>query len=382
MATNQPRPDELPIADSPIEENITEIVSALKRLPAADIERVKASVLKLGEASSNRMECCPACGAKRIVRNGHKHGKQAYLCRDCGKSFVSTTSTIMFKSHQPTSSWLTVLSDTLDGCPIAQTAVKIGVWVPTAFYMRHKVLLAMQALLESTAMPDSVALAPSAVFLEQDPSDPSVEEESNCSPVFEHANDVFELDETYTPDSYKGDRAIATVTDRPVRKRGGTAQKPGLSNEQICICTSVGRNGVTYARSVNRAKPTNAELQEALAEHLPPDSLVLTDGASGYDALCSRRHCTQKNVKLVPQEETRLFNLNTVNSFHNVIKDRLRRYRGVATKYINRYNALFCTVYRRRWLTFDDLCRQLLTVNRTSYVRTYADVRGMDLLAI
>ena len=33
--------------------------------------------------------------------------------------------------------------------------------------------------------------------------------------------------------------------------------------------------------------------------------------------------------------------LNTVNSFHQLIEERLQKYKGVASKYINRYNALF-----------------------------------------
>ncbi|MEF2608790.1 MAG: hypothetical protein U0M88_04055, partial [Faecalicoccus sp.] len=33
--------------------------------------------------------------------------------------------------------------------------------------------------------------------------------------------------------------------------------------------------------------------------------------------------------------------LNNVNSFHSMIKEQYRFYRGVSSKYINRYNALF-----------------------------------------
>ena len=33
--------------------------------------------------------------------------------------------------------------------------------------------------------------------------------------------------------------------------------------------------------------------------------------------------------------------LNTVNSFHKVIGEKLQKYKGVASKYTNRYNALF-----------------------------------------
>jgi len=38
--------------------------------------------------------------------------------------------------------------------------------------------------------------------------------------------------------------------------------------------------------------------------------------------------------------------LNTVNSLHSFIKDLYAHYRGVATEYINRYNALFSIAFR------------------------------------
>lgn len=37
----------------------------------------------------------------------------------------------------------------------------------------------------------------------------------------------------------------------------------------------------------------------------------------------------------------KFIHLNTVNSFHKVIEERLQKYKGVVSKYINRYNALF-----------------------------------------
>ena len=389
MELNQNPRDDTLMAETPVEDSIGDIVAVLKRLPAAEIERVKNTVLKLGEETSEKMECCPACGGKKIVRNGHKHGKQAYLCRGCGRSFVSTTSTVMFMSHQPASSWLTVISDTLEGISLVKTAVKLDISPKTVFFMRHKILLAIESLVEATAVPDEQALAED-VATEGAPqavdTAGSTTEEADM-PLQDQKRvagdkDVFEADETYTPDSFKGVHNLSKLVDRGPRKRGGKAQKRGLSKEQVCICTVVGRKGTSYARTVNRAQPTKVQLQEALAEHLPPDSLVLTDGAKGYMDLCKRRHCSMKNVNKAPEAETSVFNLNGVNNFHSMIKDMLRNYRGVSTKYMNRYNALFGFIHRRRWITYDQLVQVLTSVNTTSYVNTYADVKNRALLAI
>ncbi|BAZ36578.1 TetR family transcriptional regulator protein (plasmid) [Calothrix sp. NIES-4101] len=31
---------------------------------------------------------CPHCHSSRLSKNGHRHGKQRYLCKDCGKQFL------------------------------------------------------------------------------------------------------------------------------------------------------------------------------------------------------------------------------------------------------------------------------------------------------
>jgi len=30
---------------------------------------------------------CPHCQSRQVVKNGHRQGKQSYLCRDCGRQF-------------------------------------------------------------------------------------------------------------------------------------------------------------------------------------------------------------------------------------------------------------------------------------------------------
>lgn len=50
-------------------------------------------------ATDNRFangRVCPLCGGVHVVRNGHQaDGTQRYLCRDCKKSFVATTNSVV-----------------------------------------------------------------------------------------------------------------------------------------------------------------------------------------------------------------------------------------------------------------------------------------------
>lgn len=44
---------------------------------------------------------CPACPSERVIKNGHKDGRQRWLCRDCGHTFGPTYGTLMYHLRTP-----------------------------------------------------------------------------------------------------------------------------------------------------------------------------------------------------------------------------------------------------------------------------------------
>jgi AcrR family transcriptional regulator len=40
-------------------------------------------------ASHIKVMICAKCGSDRVAKNGHRHDKQRYICKDCGKQFVA-----------------------------------------------------------------------------------------------------------------------------------------------------------------------------------------------------------------------------------------------------------------------------------------------------
>ncbi|MDE7201794.1 MAG: transposase [Lachnospiraceae bacterium] len=153
-----------------------------------------------------------------------------------------------------------------------------------------------------------------------------------------------------------------------------------MSNEYIAICTGIQRDGGAIAATVNRAKPSGEELDEIFRGHIAEDTLVLTDGLRSYNVLETLASCTVVDVK---KEESRgIFNLNTVNSLHSFIKETYNHYRGVATKYINRYNALFSNAFRCADNLKDMLFSSLCTVGQNCYWHSINDVRNYKLVML
>lgn len=252
----------------------------------------------------------------------------------------------MANSHQPREIWEAVIEDTLSGDAIDFTAKRFGLTHDLVFRMRHKFLLALAALQE---------------------------EQCPC------LQDVSEMDETYVLESYKGKELPDSVCRTP-RKHGAKAQKRGISNEYICICTGVQRKGCAIAGTVNRAKPSSQELQEIFSGHVCEGTLVLCDGLKSYKALEVTAGCIVKDV--TKETGTSFYNLNTVNAFHSFIKKRYEFYRGVATKYLNRYNTLFGAAYKCTAEKIQQIMASLLTVSGTKRCPSCQDVKTAGLLLI
>lgn len=329
--------------------DLEKLTKYIKKLPDETVTMLLDAVaLLLPDENEPLKPACPFCGSSDVIRYGHKCGKQRFLCKSCGRTFMTATHTVMSHSHFPADVWKESISDTIRGNALNYTAARLGINHQTAFNMRHKILPALQQL-------------------------PDVE---NVLP-----GEVSELDETFVPDCYKG-KTIPGTLGRGARKHGAKARKRGISNEYVCICTGIQRNGSAYAASVNRARPDAEELKELSREHIAQGTLILCDGSKSYKALPPVAECTIKDCSEIDAGEKCFYNLNTVNGFHSFIKRRYDYYRGVATKYLNRYNALFASAYRKADTMIRLLVQTFLDVSSTDYYHSNKTVKEMDMLAI
>ena len=289
---------------------------------------------------------CPTCMSGNVVRDGKNHGNQRYWCKNCNRTFVSTTNTIMSKSRSTEAVWRNLIEDTFEGRSLDYSAEKYDLHHETVFNMRHKILLAIQQLGET----EPITL-----------------------------QNIAELDETYVLESKKG-KKFEDNAPRVPRKRGSKASKRGLSSEQVCICAGVERNkGSAYAVTVNCAGPSKEKITEAFTDHIEAGTVLFTDGLKGYGVLQDEIDCVVNGVSVDNMKKSKTANLNNVNSFHSFIKDRYRTYRGVASKYINRYNALFANGFRDRKKTINEICSIVLSPSTTDYHVSVSELQSKQL---
>ena len=142
----------------------------------------------------------------------------------------------------------------------------------------------------------------------------------------------YKSDETYVLKNRKVDRNL----DRKVRRRGGKATKRDLSNEQVPILVAADRSGTTTCSVLPSV--TAASVQSALEHRINRDILLVTDGNNVYPPCAKALGIKHKALNQSAGERVRgAIHIQTVNNRHSGIKDFLRYYRGVSSKYPGNY---------------------------------------------
>ena len=115
------------------------------------IKQIQSFVTLNNEIANQRPCVCPTCGSHgaRFIKRGFANGKQRYQCKECGSRFVYDKNQLTYWSRLSVSQWVTAIEDTLSFKPLEETRIKIGVSHPTMFNIRHKILRAIEAVMDS-----------------------------------------------------------------------------------------------------------------------------------------------------------------------------------------------------------------------------------------
>lgn len=322
-------------------------ISLLTPYQKNKLERYILDALHLNQEDQNvKPEICPYCHEKsHMIKKGFKCGKQRFQCKSCKHVFTYNSHTITMYAKIDRSMFLKIVQDTLDFVPIKKTAADLDLSIPCVFENRHKLLCALEELLT----------------LEN-----------------QLLSGTIEFDETFVLVSNKGSRNI----NKKARKRGEPSEYRGLSHEQICIVTTTDRNGHEIFKMIGFGKPTSDSILQNFSKNLVKKSILYTDGSFCYDKLAQNTECGLVQLK-DHHSYNKVEHINTVNYIHSFIKRKLAHYRGVATKYMNRYLSLF--VFTRRFQEMDDnekmpiISRNLKTLH---YTITRGSLKNTHLIAV
>ena len=282
---------------------ITELTSVqCERLLASLNDTVAtARVANLIQAARLNKLRCPRCESASFYRHGEANGMQRYRCRECARTFNALTGTPLARLRHK-AKWLDYLSGMLDSRTVRKAAQLVGVAKNTSMRWRHRFL----------------------AWTKHDRPAP--------------LTGIAEADETFLLESQKGARTM----DRPARKHGGKASTPGISSEQVCILVARDRGGMTWDFVTGRGPVTKAQLHKHLAPVLATGTLLVTDGNRAYRSFAREAGVEHAFVNVsagarVAAHPRGAVHVQNVNAYHSRFHGWLRRFNGVATRYLTNY---------------------------------------------
>ncbi len=277
----------------------------LLRLKLAQAAR-QATVVVEERLQSLRM--CPHCNSVHVVRNGQASGLQRYKCRDCCRTFNALTGTPLARLRYR-ERWLDQAQAIIDSISITQAAQRLEVARSTAFRWRHRFL----------ALPHQIKAR--------------------------RLEGIVEADETCMLKSCKGQPGARQLEGRQPRHRGGQASVRGMSDQHDIVLVARDRSGACTDHIV--AAIDTAHLAAVLQPLLPADAVLCTDGSAALAA--AARHIGVEHHALkasAGQRTAGAWHINNVNGYHSRLKHWLRRFKGVASSYLDHYLGWFRTLDR------------------------------------
>ena len=210
--------------------------------------------------------------------------------------------------------------------PLRECADRCGVCLKTAYTMRHRLIECLKGY----------------------------------SPEFHVGRGrACELDETYFPESFKGNHSKGSFTlPRRARHRGKQVHKRGLSREQICVMTGISDMNATFFEVSGRGVVSRKRAAEALRGRIGAGAVVATDKATAYvDALHDLKVASHESYDSKDRSEG---TINRINTVHSLLDSFMARFKGVSTKHLGAYLDWF------RW------CRTFMAAGTGAAERTVA----------
>ena len=239
---------------------------------------------------------CHHCGSTDLYRWGINAGIQRYKCKSCNKTFNALTNTPLARLRHK-EQWNTFAQDLIDGISVHSAADHCGVADSTSFRWRHR-FLQVPSLLKAN-----------------------------------HLDGIVEADETFFLDSHKGERDL----ERKSRKRGGKASQRGLSKEQIPVLIVRDRDGHTTDAILSSAN--EKEISKVISPLIDEDVLLCSDGNRIYQAFAKTFNLTHKIINASAGEHIKegAYHIQNVNAYDSRLKNWIRHFHGISTKYLESY---------------------------------------------
>jgi transposase-like protein len=253
---------------------------------------------------SNRVEekglQCPSCESTEVISFGNYSGKKRFRCKTCKKTFSELSSSPLHWLHKK-ELFKEYLYFFLQGYSLRKISKEMDICLKTAFDWRHKILYAL-----NRNKKDSLS-------------------------------GLIEVDDTYFLFSEKGNKSIG----RKSRKRGGAAGKDGINKDHIAVFVAFSRENKSVMSGVGcRGRITKKAFHNTIGKRLNKQNCILcTDSHLTYQGYVKEHGIKQEKIFVRKRQfvKDKIYHIQNVNNYHSQLKSWMKRFNGVASKYLQHY---------------------------------------------
>ena len=265
---------------------------------------------------------CPKCGHTHLNKNGITNGRQRYICKNCRRTFDERTLSPLSNTKLSLEKWIKYCKFMVEGGSIRECAKEVSVSVPTSFFMRHRILDVMNLYLKDEILEGVVET-----------------ELCYLNESFKGANN---REQYFTPFD-KREAGILHIVYNRIPESIRDSMK-NVKQNQICINTAIDRKGHILTRIVDndfpvtyKRKPKN--MVSFFEEKVKPNVILCTCRPHEYREVS--RNLNLKMVKVSIGCNQRIYGRQNVFKYNIKLREWMKNFNGVATKYLNNYLSWF-----------------------------------------
>ncbi|MCR6513685.1 hypothetical protein M4I33_02175 [Clostridium sp. LY3-2] len=242
---------------------------------------------------------CPHCNSKHFIKYGKYRCVQRYQCKDCLKTFNEGTGLVWHNTRKRVELWDKYTRLMLSGATIRDCADRLNICIETSFRWRHKILKHIGTYTDSR-----------------------------------RTHIVTAIRHTKFLENFKGQKTppVCTISRR----------------KNIFVATTINKNNYSLAKiSFDSMSPTNESIENLLNEFNPVFNTYFLPGKDRFSYLVSKKlnYALHKKKELEISKEEGEILLSHCSDFILNLRRWLKKFRSVATKYLQVYLNWFVYIY-------------------------------------
>lgn len=330
--------------------NLRNIIKTLTQEEKAELALMLNQELKapttdlfLSSLNSDQKILCPHCKSNDIYGHGVYKGRKRYKCKDCKKTFNDFTGTAIsgIKKTVEFNKYITLV---VESVAIRKASSIIGVNMKTIFDWRHKLLSSMSSM-------NGLAFS-----------------------------GIVECDDKQLDINNKGNR---NLNRKPYKRPSDRDTKRGVSNDKVSIMVATDRKGNPTMQIAKIGRIDTSSIENTIGGLIGEDNILCSDSHPSIIAWAKEKQLEHHTFIASKHVKDKCYHVQHVNSMDSFYERWIRRFNGVATKYLNQYLNWFIFLQKVKKSSTQtvDLVRNV--ISNVSAIKTYRSIKDKyDFLLI